>query len=488
LKVKIDSLAWIQLSDLDTVQTKWLTDRLTLVQKVSKEYATRSTPAILSLFKMDKDNGRIGIPREFFFEKLSKQHDIEYCTSDGVEWPDRIDPVEVDGKLPEWANHRAISKKELTFFDTVTGKPAGLINDQPEAVLTTLNHLQSRKAAGGIIQAPTGSGKTIISLAMIKELRLKTIVLVHRQFLANQWKDRINQFLPDAKVGFIGGAKWKVEGCHIVIALIETLASWAKNNTVRSELSTEFGLVILDEQHRAGAPGWSQAIPLLHASKRIGISARPKRSDGLENAFLYHTGPVIFKGSVLRLTPKIRRVWTDFKINNERINPNFMSKELAVRFMTKNVGYNTQVVNQIKQALIADRKILVYSHSLDHLKKMKEELDSGWTGKPMVSAYFVGGMKEAELNESAKANVIFATFQMAVDSLDIPPLDTVVLATPIRNPEQCVGRILRPFAGKKDPVVVDMRADEVYICKDYGQTRDKFYDKLYSAKPTLPLK
>ena len=123
--------------------------------------------------------------------------------------------------------------------------------------------------------------------------------------------------------------------------------------------------------------------------------------------------------------------------------------------------------------------MLVFSHSLDHLRRMKEELEKTWTGKPIKSDYFIGGMTEEDRDQASLADCIFATFQMAADALDIPPLDTVVLATPIRNPEQPVGRILRPYPGKKDPIVVDIRADDVPVCRDYAESRDRIYERLY---------
>ena len=70
--------------------------------------------------------------------------------------------------------------------------------------------------------------------------------------------------------------------------------------------------------------------------------------------------------------------------------------------------------------------------------------------------YYVGGMKQSALNISAKKSVILGTYQMAEEGLDIPDLDTIVLATPRSDVEQSVGRILRNVTGKKGPVVVDI--------------------------------
>ena len=53
----------------------------------------------------------------------------------------------------------------------------------------------------GIISVPCGYGKTVLALNIIATLKVKTLVIVHKEFLLNQWKERIEQFLPDARVG-----------------------------------------------------------------------------------------------------------------------------------------------------------------------------------------------------------------------------------------------------------------------------------------------
>lgn len=482
MRVVVDGYAWLQCSELESVQLEWLKRQLTLVQSISKEYKNRAESAIVRCFVEDALAGKIGIAREFFFERVTKTHDISYDVSNGEDWPDRLDPEPSFGGFPPfWAAERSDNPKDLTFYDTEKKEPVSLRDEQKSALSAAVSHLSSRPASGGIIQAPTGWGKTVFALSLIKELKVKTAVLVHRKFLMDQWRKRINRFLPDAKVGCIYGNKWDVDGCHVVLVMIETIASWVKNDKVRPELAKMFGLVISDEVHRTGAPQWSQAITRFHAAKRVGISARPKRSDKLDKCFFYHIGPKIFAGQEFQLVPKVRRVWTRYKIDHPRFNPDFMSLEFMLRFMTKSAVYNQSVVEQILLALEAGRKILVYSHQLEHLRRLKEGVDAQWKGARAIKTdYFIGGMTEEELLEAETADVIFATYMMAKDSLDIPPLDTVVLATPVRDPEQPGGRCLRPFQGKKDPVIVDMRADEVPVCKDYGKSRDKAYERLYS--------
>ena len=366
-----------------------------------------------------------------------------------------------------------------------------LRDQQQQAIAAVLNQFNSKEITGGMVQAPTGSGKTILALALVKQLKLKTAVLVHREFLMNQWRKRITRYFPDAKIGTIAGAKWdNVEDCHVCLIMIQTISSWSKKKKVPKELHDMFGLVVMDEVHRGGAPLWGLAMPEFNAKYRLGISAHPKRSDGLDNVLRYHIGPKLFTGTDILRIPKIRRVWSNYKIVHPRLNINLMSMEFAFKLMSADKQYNQDVVDQIKGALKAKRKILVYSHTVKHLQRLKEMVDEQWTESVIKTDYFIGGMDEDEQDVASEADCIFATLQMAKDALDIPALDTIVLAAPIRNPQQPAGRALREYPDKKDPIVVDMRADGVPIFREYAESRDNAYVRLYGdqTQQKLPTK
>jgi superfamily II DNA or RNA helicase len=640
MKITIDGMAWLPKADLSSEQLSWLKKTLTITQKVSREYANRSKPAIVELWK--ETEAAIGIPREFFLEKMTKGHEIDYKVSRGLPWPNRLEPEPIDGKLPEWAYHRSDDPSELTLFDTEKNQLVLLRNEQAEAMQSTLEHLGNKPMAGGLIQAPTGWGKTTFVLALLHKMKMRTAVLVHREFLANQWRKRINRFLPDCKVGLVAGNKWDEEDCHVCLVMIETIASWATKNKIKEEFPNIFGILAADECvdgnalvhtdngpmtlrdivnsntnirvvsyndatkcfeykkvknkwnkgkkkvliirtkentikvtpehlimtksgwvearnlakgnqilnmtpedigisplkvknplnlvnvlshtsqnisdinyteivdildgdevevydievednhnfiannmvvhncHRASAPLWSQALPVFNSAYRIGVSAHPKRSDGLDAAIFYHIGQKIYTGTTMMMTPKVRRVWTNFKIDHPRLNVSMLSMEFAFKYMAKDETYNQDVVNQIKLAFEAKRKILVYSHTIDHLKTLKKMLDVQLKDTGATIDFYIGGMKEEQLDAAAECSIILASYQMAKDSLDIPALDTVVLAGPIRNPQQPAGRACREFEGKKPPIVVDMRADNVPVFRSYAESRDNAYARLYN--------
>jgi superfamily II DNA or RNA helicase len=84
---------------------------------------------------------------------------------------------------------------------------------------------------------------TVCALKIIAELKKKTLVIVHKSFLMNQWKERIEQFLPGARVGIIQGETIDTEDKDIVLGMLQSISMkeypWS--------LFQEFGLTIMDE-------------------------------------------------------------------------------------------------------------------------------------------------------------------------------------------------------------------------------------------------
>ena len=308
-------------------------------------------------------------------------------------------------------------------------------------------------------------------------LNVPTLVIVHKEFLLNQWRDRINQFLPGARVGIVQQDRCEFKGCSVAIAMIHSLVG---DRDYGSDFWEWPGLVLVDEVHRLGADTWSRASTKFNARWRIGVSATPRRKDGAEAVFFHQIGPVIYLSEEQRLKPKVRRVWTDFKlVQTPTLNPEIISKNVLLKFLCSNAARNKLIAEQIVLAVVAGRKPIVLSERLNHLDLMealfKQQWKTGQTVPVPSTGFYVGGMKEEELETAAEAQVIFATRQFAEEGLDIPALDTIFLTVPFSDVDQAVGRILRPFDGKKDPVVVDIIDPKVSLCVKSATYRDRLY-------------
>jgi len=134
-----------------------------------------------------------------------------------------------------------------------------------------------------------------------------------------------------------------------------------------------------------------------------------------------------------------------------------------------------------------NRKILVLSARLEHLKVLKEALDvvinadveSGILVKDEVrTSFYIGGMKEYRLNDAAEADVIFGTYEMAQEGLDIDGLNTLFMATPKKNIIQSIGRIMRKPLEEGDisPLILDM-SDRLSMFTNWSSIRDRYYTK-----------
>jgi hypothetical protein len=68
-----------------------------------------------------------------------------------------------------------------------------------------------------------------------------------------------------------------------------------------------------------------------------------------------------------------------------------------------------------------------------------------------ISSLYFGGMSR----EALSAKVTFATYSMGEHGLDAPWKSAVVLAAPLSDPEQSVGRIERVYKDKARPIIID---------------------------------
>jgi len=129
----------------------------------------------------------------------------------------------------------------------------------------------------GIISAPPGSGKTVIALNIIALRRQPALIVVHRKELLKQWAERIVTFLgiPQKEIGTVSGGKCK-SGGRITIATIQSLARVIDDQRF-SELSSTFGMIIIDECHHIPAISYRDTLSKNHTFYQYGLTATPFR-------------------------------------------------------------------------------------------------------------------------------------------------------------------------------------------------------------------
>ena len=327
---------------------------------------------------------------------------------------------------------------------------------------------------GGIISVPCGWGKTIMALYLISFLKKKTIVIVHKEFLLNQWKKRINDFLPNARIGIIQGPKIEIENKDIVLAMLQSISM--KDYDV-NETFGEFGFTIIDECHHIAAEVFSKSLPKINSYYSLGLSATPKRNDGLSHVFHSYLGPMVYTINKRDDRKVDVRVINFYDVNNKDYNKEEVTAfgricvSKMITNIAKNINRNILIICLTKKLIKNGNQVLILSDRRDHLKLLFS-LISKFTSV----GYYVGGMKQKDLDLSESKNVILGTYPMSSEGLDIPSLDSIIFTTPKSNIEQSIGRITRK-QHENMPIAYDIVDNFSVFSRQYIK-RERIYKRL----------
>jgi superfamily II DNA or RNA helicase len=305
------------------------------------------------------------------------------------------------------------------------------------------------ETGGGVLSLPCGYGKSCLALALSAQLKVRTMIVVHKEFLANQWVEKIKEFCPDATIGRVQGDIFDIEK-DFVIAMIQTMSQ----REFPKDAFDSIGLLVVDEAHHIGAPAFSQFMFKICPKWTLGLTATPERKDGLTRLLYWFLGPEFFR--IERTNQGSTQVqvinYSDETFKESPPVTRFGKINMAgmINIVTELEARNAIIVDTVNDALRENRRVLVLSDRREHCFLLQEQIG------PNAKLY-IGGMKEADLSKSAESPVVIATFQLAHEGLDIPALDTVVLATPKSDIKQSIGRIMRETKGKiNDPLIFDI--------------------------------
>jgi len=335
-----------------------------------------------------------------------------------------------------------------------------------------MKHIKTKSS--GLLALHTGFGKTCLALNIISRLNLKTIIIVHKEFLLRQWIERIEQFLPDAKVGKIQAKTVDTEGKDIVICMLQSLSM----KDYPKDMFKEYGFMIVDEVHHLGAEVFSRAFYKVVTKYALGLSATIKRKDGLTKVIKWFLGDVVCKierkGEDNVLVKVINYETNDEEFNNVLLN--FRGQVNYTGMIKKICEFNrrSEFILKVLSDLLKEntnQQIMI----LGHQKKLLQYLHDAIRHRTIATVgYYVGGMKEKDLKISEGKKVIIATYAMAEEGLDIKTLTTLIMATPKVDVRQSVGRILRQK--HKQAIVVDIVDPHMLFQRHFGKRRT-FYKK-----------
>jgi superfamily II DNA or RNA helicase len=310
----------------------------------------------------------------------------------------------------------------------------------------------------------TGWGKTFASLYISHLLGVKTLIIVNKEALLEQWKEQIIKFTGIVP-GIIQGTTIDT-GPGICIGMIQSISM-----KDYADVFKEFGFTIYDETHHYCSKVFSNAFFKIRTKYNLGLTATIKRSDKLEYVLEWFLGKIAVDIKLLIIEPEIHIYnFYDYKENTIKFNINGkINSPSSLTTITELKSRTDFIIKIIKEMYNCNRKILVLTDRKVHCEYMKEILI---LNEFSVGIYY-GGMKNEELKKSNECRIIVATYQMASEGYDNPDLDTLILASPKCNVEQAVGRILRK-KNKNNAIVVDIN-DCISIFNNWNKKRQSFY-------------
>jgi superfamily II DNA or RNA helicase len=248
------------------------------------------------------------------------------------------------------------------------GKP----RDYQEHVIDKfLSHCLSRSCGGGLLELHTGWGKTCAGLYILTKLKKKTIILVHKEFLMNQWIERIQHFLPNARIGKIQGPVIDVKDKDIVLCMLQSLIL----KDYDQKIIDDFGFTIIDEVHHISSQSFSNSLFKLVTKYMLGLSATMNRKDGTTEVFKMFLGDVIHKAERKNdALVEIRAI--NYKVDDDVFNEtilDFRGKPQNSSMISKVCEYNRRTEFIIK--VLCDF-IQVNGVDQDIINKYKAEMDN----------------------------------------------------------------------------------------------------------------
>ena len=301
----------------------------------------------------------------------------------------------------------------------------------------------------GVLEAGTGSGKTVMALAVIALRRQPALVIVHTKELLYQWRQRAEEYLR-CPVGVLGDGKADIQ--PLTIAIVNS----ARKRV--AELAPLFGHLVVDECHRVPASLFTDVVSAFDCYYQLGLSATAFRRDsGMTRLIYFFMGDRVHKvdseelaasGAIVR--PELIRRATPFTFNYQG------DYQEMIKALVVHEGRNRQILDDIlREAARPGGGIsLVVSDRVSHCQFFVERLAARGLKVALLTGQQTPEQRAAVVAQvlNGELQVLVATIQLIGEGFDCPGLTSLFLTTPINFEGrllQIIGRVMRPMAGKQ---------------------------------------
>lgn len=338
----------------------------------------------------------------------------------------------------------------------------------------------------GIIVAPPGSGKTVLSLAIVKDKQQPALILVHRKQLADQWMERIESFLgiPKKDIGRIGQGKSR-PGKHITVAMIQSMEKALES----LELMNAFGTIIIDECHHIPAETYQRVIGKLNSYYIYGLTATPFRKYNDGKLIFIHLGEIIHE---VKATEVQNQTGTQVIIRDTDLFVPFNSKtdkfETLFKIVIHDSARNQLILYDVVSQLNAGKKAVIITERKEHITSLQQYL------KQHYDTIALSG-EDSDLSKKSKwtaitkgdFQVLITTGQYFGEGTDIQNIDCLFLVYPFAFEGKLIQYIGRVQRSEVSPVIYDYRDHKISYLERLFQKRNLYYKKLDQSGLTSPV-
>ena len=334
-------------SRLNELETKKMIEELTVCPKVNAKFMTPAQKAQLTYKVYRESPNRWYLPRAY-----------------GVKTFGAIESDVVSEGLP-------LSSSAADF----KGVPYPYQTDIIQSFMNA--------GANGLICVPCGKGKTFMAIKIASEVGKRFLVIVDKEFLMNQWRGELESLLPGLRIGILQGPKSETnpDEYDCTICMIQTLC----NRDFDDSIFKNYGFAIFDECHHLGAQHFSKTLQKVQVKHMLGLSATPKREDGLTKVFFWFLGEPVYWEKVREPDPTVIVKSVMIKSDDPTYNTiptDWRGETVMARLLGNVLGCaerTNEIVRWIRRLCAeSDRKVLVLSERIGHLEEIERLLESAF--------------------------------------------------------------------------------------------------------------
>lgn len=330
------------------------------------------------------------------------------------------------------------------------------------------------RATTGLLEAPTGAGKTNMLLSVPARIGVRTLILTHTRVLCEQMRERCRTWL-GIEPGTLAGTVLDLQ--PVSVAMVQTLA-----RRDLGEIASYFGAVLIDEVHHSPARTWAGVLNRLPARYKYGFTATAWRKDGLEPLMFRTIGdvaasisPAVARMAGRILAPHVLPVPTTFQY--ELTDPTRWSEMIGA--LVEDEHRNALIVSEVRSRLTGEARALVLSDRIEHVDALAKAL-SDLEPTVLTGALSKASRDEAMTGVRAGAALTIATSSLLGEGVDVPGWDLLFLTTPMSGGPrtlQAIGRVTRAAPGKDRATIVDFVDHRVSALAGAAAKRQRVYRK-----------